>query len=102
VQDEIVYQRLALEWGEMLLDAALRRWLQLESHETLAYEDKVVAQLHVLNEVSASLWHLHKHMVRANRLLKELRQELKRSQNPLTLKRPYGSSAPSCISVYPG
>jgi hypothetical protein len=55
-------------------------WKRLESVDTVAYEDKVAAQVQVLDEATASLWHLHKFLVRTNRTLKAHHQQLKQRQ----------------------
>jgi hypothetical protein len=62
----------------------LRVWKQLEAQDGLAYEDKVAAQLHVLEEATSSLWHLHKALVRTNRTLKAHQQQLKQTTPPVS------------------
>jgi hypothetical protein len=49
----------------------------------MAYEDKVAAQVHVLEEATSSLWHLHKALVRTNRTLKAHQHELKQIKPPV-------------------
>jgi hypothetical protein len=39
----------------------------------------------VLDEATASLWHLHKRLLQANRTLKTHRKQLGRLKNPLIL-----------------
>jgi hypothetical protein len=59
----------------MTLDRLLATWLQLDAHEALAYEDKVAAQVHLLEEATASLWDLHRMLVATRRRLQQhLRQ----------------------------
>jgi hypothetical protein len=60
----------------------LKVWKQLEAHDAMAYEDKVAAQVHILDEATSSLWHLHKALVRTNRTLKAHQQQLKRIKPP--------------------
>ncbi len=83
VQTELANQRLALEWGQTVFSRLLQVWLQLEAHEALAYEDKVAAQVRVLDEATSSLWHLHKLLARTGRLLRGHRQHLKQLKDPL-------------------
>jgi hypothetical protein len=82
VQAEIAHDRLALEWGHLVVSRVLKLWKQLEAHESLAYEDKVAAQVRMMDEASASLWHLHKALVRSNRTLKAHQQQLKHLKPP--------------------
>jgi hypothetical protein len=77
IQAEVAHDRLALEWGHIVVTRLLKVWKQLEGQDALAYEDKVAAQVHVLEEATSSLWHLHKALVRTNRTLKAHRQQLK-------------------------
>jgi creatinine amidohydrolase/Fe(II)-dependent formamide hydrolase-like protein len=77
IQAEIAHDRLALEWGHIVVTRLLRVWKQLEAQDVMAYEDKVAAQVHVLEEATSSLWHLHKALVRTNRTLKAHQHELK-------------------------
>jgi hypothetical protein len=75
---------LALEWGHIVVTRLLKVWKQLEAPDGLAYEDKVAAQLHVLEEATSSLWHLHKALVRTNRTLKAHQQQLKQTTSPVS------------------
>ena len=77
IQAKLTDQRLLLEWGETLLRESRCVWDQIESHETVAYEDKVAAQIRVMQEVSQSLWHLYKQLARTHRQLKGHRQHLR-------------------------
>jgi len=54
LQTEITHHRLALEWGQMVFTHAVQLWNDIEAHETLAYEDKVAAQVHMLDEATSS------------------------------------------------
>jgi creatinine amidohydrolase/Fe(II)-dependent formamide hydrolase-like protein len=79
IQAEVAHDRLALEWGHIVVTRLLKVWRQLEAQDALAYEDKVAAQVHVLEEATSSLWHLHKALVRTNRTLKAHQQQLKQT-----------------------
>jgi hypothetical protein len=82
IQAGVAHDRLALEWGYIVLTRLLRVWKQLETHEALAYEDKVAAQVRILDEATSSLWHLHKALVRTSRTLKAHHQQLKNLKAP--------------------
>ena len=82
LQAEVAHDRLALEWAQIVVTRLLNIWKQLEGHETLAYEDKVTAQVRILDEATSSLWHLHKALVHTNRRLKAHQQQLKQSTQP--------------------
>jgi hypothetical protein len=84
IQAEVAHDRLALEWGHIVVTRLLKVWKQLETHDGLAYEDKVAAQVHILAEATSSLWHLHKALVRANRTLKAHQQQLKQINYPVS------------------
>jgi hypothetical protein len=77
LQAEITDHRLALEWGHMLLTHTVQLWDDIEAHESLAYEDKVLAQVHMLDEASGSLWHLHKTLTQTRRMLQRHRRQLR-------------------------
>jgi hypothetical protein len=77
IQAEVAHDRLALEWGHIVVTRLLKVWKQLEALDGLAYEDKVTAQVHILDEATSSLWHLHKALVRTSRTLKGHQQQLK-------------------------
>jgi hypothetical protein len=85
IQAELVGHRMTLEWGQKLFTQLVSTWMSLETYEALAYEDKVAVQMRVLDEATASLWHLHKRLVQANRMLKSHRKHLGRLKNPLML-----------------
>jgi hypothetical protein len=76
IQDELVQHRLALEWAKTLLDRLLRNWMQLETYEGIAYEDKVKSQVSLLDEATASLSHLHKTLGRFSHQLKAHQRHL--------------------------
>ena len=94
MQDDVAQHRLALEWGHIMFAKLLSVWMQIEARETLAYEDKVSAQVRVLDEAAASLWHLRKHLLQASRRLKQHRQHLRRSKDTFALK-PVRASGPT-------
>src|ERR671923_2983207 len=70
IQAELVQHRLAIEWAKTLLDRLLRNWMQLETYEGIAYEDKVKSQLTLVNEATTSLSDLHKTLGRFSVQLK--------------------------------
>jgi hypothetical protein len=77
VQAGVAHDRLALEWGHIVVNRLLKVWKQLDAPDALAYEDKVAAQVRILDEATSSLWHLHKALVRTSRTLKTHQQQLK-------------------------
>jgi urease accessory protein UreE len=77
VQAEVAHDRLALEWGQIVVTRLLKVWKQLEAPDVLAYEDKVAAQVRIIDEATSSLWHLHRALVRTSRTLKGHQQQLK-------------------------
>jgi division protein CdvB (Snf7/Vps24/ESCRT-III family) len=77
IQDELVQQRLALEWVNTILDRLLQNWMQLETHEAIAYEDKVQSQVNLLDEATASLSHLHKTIGRFGQQLRTHQRHLR-------------------------
>jgi hypothetical protein len=85
IQAAVTHDRLALEWGQLVVTRLLKMWKQLEAHDALAYEDKVAAQVHLLDEATSSLWHLHKALVRTCRTLKAHQQQLKQSKPPVSV-----------------
>jgi hypothetical protein len=85
IQDELVQHRLALEWAKTLLDRLLRNWMQLETYEGIAYEDKVKSQVSLLGEATASLSHLHKTLGRFSHQLKDHQRHLSQRNDPLKL-----------------
>jgi hypothetical protein len=83
IQDELVQQRLALEWVKTILDRLVHNWMQLEAHEAIAYEDKVQSQVNLLTEATGSLSHLHKALGRFNHELKGHQRRLSQRREPL-------------------
>ena len=77
LQEEVAQDRLALEWGQLLFTRLVRLWDCIEAHETLAYEDKVSAQIRVLDEATTTLWRLHRTLTQTRRLLKRHEQNLR-------------------------
>ena len=76
IQGELVQHRLAIEWAKTLLDRLLRNWMQLETHEEIAYEDKVKSQLNLVNEATATLSDLHNTLGRFSQQLKTHQRQL--------------------------
>ena len=70
IQEEFVQHRLAIEWTRSVIDRLLHKWMELEVHEGMAYEDKLTSQVNMLDDATASLWHLHKTLGRFSRMLK--------------------------------
>lgn len=85
LQTEVAHQRLALEWGHMMLTHVVQLWDQLEALEGVAYEDKVAAQLRMLDETTGSLWRLHQTLAHTRRVLQQHRRHLRREGGPLDL-----------------
>jgi hypothetical protein len=86
LQTEIAHQRLALEWGHMMLTHVVQLWDQLEALEAVAYEDKVAAQVRLLDETTGSLWRLHKTLAHTRRVLQQHRRRLPREGASLNLR----------------
>jgi hypothetical protein len=70
IQAEASGQRLLFEWGQNMMERLCGVWEQIEILDTLAYEDKVAAQVRTLEGATSSLWHLHHSLVATRRLLK--------------------------------
>jgi hypothetical protein len=85
LQSEIAHQRLALEWGHMMLTHVVQFWNQLEALEAMAYEDKVTAQVRMLDETTGSLWRLHQMLAHTRRALQQHRRRLRRDGASLDL-----------------
>ena len=83
IQDELVQHRLAIEWANTLLDRLLRNWMQLETYEGIAYEDKVKSQVTLVNEAMTSLSDLHKTLGRFSQQLKDHQRHLSSIASPL-------------------
>ena len=76
LQAEITHHRLAIEWGQMVFTRAVQLGNDIEAHEALAYEDKVVAQVHRLDEATDSLCRLQKMLAHSRRVLQRHRRQL--------------------------
>jgi hypothetical protein len=85
LQTDITQQRLALEWGQMVFTRAVQLWNAIEAHEALAYEDKVAAQAHMLDEATSSLWRLHKLLAHTRRVLQQHRRQLRHQVSSVDL-----------------
>jgi hypothetical protein len=85
LQAEITHHRLALEWGHMVLTRMTQRWDHIEACEALAYEDKVAAQVHVLDEATGSLWRLHKMLAYSRRVLHQHQRQLRHQVSSIEL-----------------
>ena len=70
MQTEATAQRLVFMWGQVLFTELRRVWAQLDTEEALAYEDKLAAQVHVLEDATASLDQLSRTLGRSCRRLK--------------------------------
>jgi hypothetical protein len=77
LQEEMTHHRLALEWGQMVFTRMVQLWNDIEAHESLAYEDKVVAQINMLDEAAGSLWYLQKMLTQSRRVLQRHRRHLR-------------------------
>jgi hypothetical protein len=76
IQMDIAHQRLDLTWGHIVFALLLEVLSHLENQEALAYEDKVAAQISVLQHGSAHLWHLQRELARTCRLLRNHQRQL--------------------------
>jgi hypothetical protein len=70
LQTEAARQRVIFAWGQILFSELQRVWAQLDTGETLAYEDKLAAQVYVLEDATASLAQLYHTLGRSRRRLK--------------------------------
>jgi hypothetical protein len=77
IQREATHQRVVFTWGQTLFTELGRVWAQLEIDDALAYEDKVAAQVHVLEEATASLGLLYDTLEGTARRLKRHLQSLR-------------------------
>jgi hypothetical protein len=77
MQTEATHQRVVFAWGQTLFTELHRVWAQLDTQEALAYEDKVAAQVHVLEEATASLGQLYYSLGRTCRRLTRHLQSLR-------------------------
>ena len=78
LQTEATHQRVVLAWGEILFTELGRVWAQLDTADAMAYEDKVAAQVHVLEDATASLELLSHTLGRTCRRLRRHLQSLHR------------------------
>jgi hypothetical protein len=76
MQSEVTHQRLVFMWGQVLFTELRRVWTQLDTEEALAYEDKLAAQVHVLEDATASLELLYDTLGRSCRRLTRHLQSL--------------------------
>ena len=76
MQTEATRQRVVFAWGQILFTELRRVWAQLDTEEALAYEDKLAAQVHVLEDATASLEQLYHTLGRSCRRLKRQLQSL--------------------------
>ena len=70
-------------------------WEQIENLDTLAYEDKVTAQVRTLEEATSCLWHLHHSLVATRRLLKRHQRSLRLSQRNDGKQTPTATPTPN-------
>jgi hypothetical protein len=77
LQKDATQQRVVCGWGQILFRELGRAWARLETTESLAYEDKLAAQVHVLEDASASLGLLSHSLRHTCRRLKRHLQALR-------------------------
>jgi hypothetical protein len=77
LQTEATHQRVVLAWGQALFAELGQVWAQLDTAETLAYEDRLAAQVHVLEDATASLALLSHRLTRTSRRLARHLQSLR-------------------------
>ena len=77
MQTEAIQQRVVFAWGQALFTELYQVWTQLETEEAMAYEDKVTAQVHVLEDATASLEQLYSTMHRTSHRLKRHLQSMR-------------------------
>jgi hypothetical protein len=77
LQREATHQHIVFAWGHTLFTELGRVWAQLGTDESLAYEDKLAAQVHVLDDATASLALLSDTLERTCRRLKRHLQALR-------------------------
>lgn len=73
LQTEATHQHVVLAWGQPLSTELARVWGLLDTAERLAYEDHVAAQVHVLEDATASLAWLYSTLEGTRRRLKRHR-----------------------------
>jgi hypothetical protein len=91
IQAEARSQHLLFEWGQTVMVRLRTVWEQIETLDTLAYEDKVTAQVRAMEEATSSLWHLHHSLVATRRLLKHHQQQLRLRQRNAAKQEPTGT-----------
>jgi hypothetical protein len=84
-QTEIAHQPLALEWGHLVLTRVVQLWDYIEANEALTYEDKVAAQVHVLDEATGSLWRLYKVLAYTRPVLQQHQRQLRHQASSIAL-----------------
>jgi hypothetical protein len=77
LQMEATHQYMVFAWGQTLFTELGRVWAQLQTAESLAYEDKLAAQVHVLEDATASLGLLSHTLGRTSRRLRRHLQSLR-------------------------
>ena len=77
LQRETTHQRVVFGWGQTLFTELARVWGQLDTAEKLAYEDKLAAQVHVLEDATASLALLSDTLESTSRRLRRHLQSLR-------------------------
>ena len=82
LQTEANNQRIVFAWGEVLFSEVDRLWAELDTSERLVYEDKLAAQVHVLEDASVSLGLLSQSLRRTSPRLKRHLQSLPRQTPP--------------------
>jgi hypothetical protein len=95
IQAEASGQRLLFEWGQNMMERLRGMWEQIEILDTLAYEDKVTAQVRTLEEATSSLWHLHHSLVATRRLLKRHQRSLRLYQRNDGKQTPTATPTPN-------
>jgi hypothetical protein len=79
LQREATDQHLVFAWGQALFKELDRVWAQPDAAERLAYEDKLAAQVHVLEDASVSLGLLAQSLRRTGHRLQRYLQSLRSS-----------------------
>jgi hypothetical protein len=77
LQKEATQQRMMFAWGKVPFTDVARVWPQLDAAERLAYENKLTARVHVLEDATASLGLLSHRLRRTSRRLERHLQALR-------------------------
>jgi hypothetical protein len=77
LQTETTYQHVVFAWGQTLFTELRRVWAQLDTAEALAYEEKLAAQVHVLDDATTSLGLLYDTLEDTRRRLRRHLQSLR-------------------------